>query len=73
MAVMPMTGTERAKLDFQDRFDAVKNRNGWTNKDLAKVLKVSTVTVSRLRSNPFGASGRNVMTINALYEEAMSR
>ena len=68
-----MTGTERAKLDFQDRFDAVKSRNGWTNKDLAKVLKVSTVTVSRLRSTPFGASGRNVMTIHALYEEAMGR
>ena len=68
-----MTGVERAKLDFQDRFDAVKTRNGWTNKDLAKVLRVSGVTVSRLRSNPFGASGRNVMTINALYEEAMSR
>ena len=68
-----MTGVERAKLDFQDRFDSVKTRNGWTNKDLAKVLRVSTVTVSRLRSNPFGASGRNVMTINALYEEAMSR
>ena len=68
-----MTGTEKAKLDFQDRFDAVKNRNGWTNKDLAKVLKVSPVTVSRLRSNPFGASGRNVMIIHALYEEAMSR
>lgn len=68
-----MTGTEKARLDFQDRFDAVKNRNGWTNKDLARILKVSTVTVSRLRSNPFSASGRNVMTINALYEEAMSR
>ena len=68
-----MTGTERAKLDFQDRFDAVKNRNGWTNKDLAKVLRGATGTESRLRSNPFSASGRNVMTIHALYEEAMSR
>lgn len=68
-----MTGVEKAKIEFKTKFDTVKTRHGWTNKDLARVLKVSPVTVSRLRSNPFGASGRNVMTIHALYEEAMSR
>ena len=65
-----MTGTELAKIEFQNRFDAVKNYYRWKNRDLAKVLKVSLPTVSRLRSNPFGASGKNIMTINALYEEA---
>ena len=66
---MRMTGTERAKLEFKNRFDAVKNRRGWTNRDIAKLLRISTRSVSTLRNDPYSASGKSIMTINALYEE----
>ena len=68
-----MTGTERAKLDFQSKFNTLKKRNGWINKDIAKLLKVSTRTVTNIYNDPFCTSGRNIMTILALYEEAMNR
>ena len=66
---MQRTGTERAKLECKNRFDAVKNRRGWTNKDIAKLLRISTRSVSTLRNDPYSASGKSIMTINALYEE----
>ena len=68
-----MTGTEKVKLDFMSKFNTVKKRNGWTNRDIAKLLKVSTRTVTNIYNDPFATSGRNIMTILALYEEAMSR
>lgn len=65
-----MTGVEKAKIEFKTKFDTVKTRHGWTNKDLAKILQCSLPTVSRLRNDPFSASGYNLMTIHALYEES---
>lgn len=65
---MAMTGTELAMIEFKTRFDAVKNYYGLTHRDMAKLLRISTRSVTTLRNNPSSASGRSVMTINALYK-----
>ena len=63
-----MTGTELARIEFKTRFDAVKNYYGWTHRDISKLLRISTRSMTTVRKDPLSGSGDKFMKINALYK-----